>query len=758
MSAQPAPTVDQFAADATTPAVESFGVRASKLVADALRDPARLLALRKTGLLDSPGRDAAFNRVVRLAARVLRVPVAQVNLVTDEAQVPIAWHAPEPERWASPVSLGYSYCQHVVTLDRPLAVSDARVDPLVRDSRATRESGIVSYLAVPLRAPGGEVLGSVCVVDAEVRQWSAEQVAALEDVAALAADEVVLRTHAWLAERAAREAAERGAERAERLQHVTAALTGARGRREVAELAVVEGARAVGALSGAVGLLAEAGAWFELVASHGLSEERAAGWRRQPNAGDLPLPTVVRTLAPLWISTPRELEALDPAAADLVAAGARACAALPLAVADAEGRRRAVGGLMFTFAEPRAFASGERAFLLALAEVAAQAIERATLDEAERAARERLLETLERMGEGFFAFDDEWRCEYVNAAGRAMMRTVGGDPTRVIGRNAWDAFPPLLGTPLHGAMLEAVRTGRPTSVEDCYRGVWVECQVVPSRGTVAVYLRDVTERRQAEAERAQLYAREQAARRDAEAARVAAESASKAKSDFLAVMSHELRTPLNAIGGYAELLEMGVRGPVTPQQAEDLQRIQRSQRHLLGLINQVLSYARVEAGALEYHLEEIAVSEALGHSDALVAPQLAAKGLSFHYQGCDPDVRVRADGEKVQQIVLNLLSNAVKFTDRGGSVTLSCEARDDVVLVRVRDSGRGIAAEKLASIFEPFVQADPSHTRTHQGVGLGLSISRTLAVAMRGTLDVESSEVGGGTTFLLTLPRARAGQ
>jgi signal transduction histidine kinase len=97
----------------------------------------------------------------------------------------------------------------------------------------------------------------------------------------------------------------------------------------------------------------------------------------------------------------------------------------------------------------------------------------------------------------------------------------------------------------------------------------------------------------------------------------------------------------------------------------------------------------------------------------------------------------------------------VKFTDRGGTVTLCCEALDAVVQIRVRDSGRGIVEEKLASIFEPFVQADPSHTRTQQGVGLGLSISRTLAVAMLGTLDVESTGVGAGTTFLLTLPRAR---
>ena len=721
----------------------------------ALGDPARLAALHTSGLLDAPGRDAAFNRLVRLAARAVGAPVVQVNLVTADMQIPIAWHAPDPERWSRPVSLAYSYCQHVVTLGRPLAVADARLHPLVRDSRATTEGGLVAYLAVPLRATGGEVLGSVCVLDDEVREWSAEQIAVLEDVAGLAADEVALRTHAWIAERAAREAAERSAARAARLQAVTAALTGARGRRAVAELVMAEGTRAARASASTIGLLSVADGWLEVVAAPGAEGERLTRWQRARNAGDLLLPTVVRTLAPLWITGAEGDAGAAGRGEELRALGARSCVALPLVVADGEGQRRAVGGLVFGFDEPHRFGPGDRAFLLALAGVAAQAVERATLDEAERSARERLLETLERMTEGFFAFDDEWRCEYVNAAGRAMILAVGGDPTRVIGRNAWDAFPPLIGTPLHGAMLDAVRSGRPTTVEDCYRGVWVDCQVVPSAGTVAVYLRNITERRRAEAERAHLYAREQAARREAEVARAAAETASQAKTDFLAVMSHELRTPLNAIGGYAELLSLEIRGPINEQQRLDLERIQRSQLHLLGLINQVLSYARVEAGALPYDLEELPLDELLRGTEALVAPQLQAKGLRFRYVECDPTVRVRADGEKLQQIVLNLLSNAVKFTDAGGTITLDCEPRPDAVVVRVRDTGRGIRADKVAYVFEPFVQADPSHTRTSQGVGLGLSISRTLALAMGGTLDVESTVVGAGTTFRLTLPRAR---
>jgi signal transduction histidine kinase len=269
-----------------------------------------------------------------------------------------------------------------------------------------------------------------------------------------------------------------------------------------------------------------------------------------------------------------------------------------------------------------------------------------------------------------------------------------------------------------------------------------------------------------EGERARLFEAADRARREAEEARARAEEAylradraNRAKMEFLRTMSHELRTPLNAIGGYAELLELGVHGPITAAQADALERLQKSQRHLLGLINQLLAYARVESQAVTYEPADIPIDEALRGVEALVAPQLRAKGLTYRYDGCDPEVRVRADGEKLRQVVINLLSNAIKFTDdrdgTPGCVALACEALPDadVVFVRVRDTGVGIAAEKLAAIFEPFVQLDPSHTRTTQGVGLGLTISRELARGMGGELTVESTP-GVGSIFTLTLPRA----
>ena len=244
------------------------------------------------------------------------------------------------------------------------------------------------------------------------------------------------------------------------------------------------------------------------------------------------------------------------------------------------------------------------------------------------------------------------------------------------------------------------------------------------------------------------------ARRDAERLRAEAEAANVAKSAFLAVMSHELRTPLNAIGGYAELIELGIRGPVTVEQAADLARIQRSQRHLLGLIDGVLNFARVEGGHVQYEIADVLLDDVLTTCEALVAPQARAKQLTLRYPGSPATVTVRADAEKLQQIVLNLLSNAIKFSEPGSAITLTGEDGPEFVSVRVNDTGRGIPADQLERIFHPFVQVDAKLTRTKEGTGLGLAISRDLARGMGGDLTVDSTpEVG--STFTLTIPHAR---
>ena len=235
-------------------------------------------------------------------------------------------------------------------------------------------------------------------------------------------------------------------------------------------------------------------------------------------------------------------------------------------------------------------------------------------------------------------------------------------------------------------------------------------------------------------------------------ARIEAENANRAKSEFLANMSHELRTPLNAIAGYVELLDMEIRGPVTQAQREDLARIKVSQRVLLRLVNDVLNFAKLESGHVPLTLKEVGIGELLRSVEPLVLPQLMSKGLEFESEPCPEDLRVSADPEKLEQILLNLLSNAIKFTPAEGSIRLSCDVTSSHVMIHVSDTGRGIPPEKQDRIFEPFVRVDEGFTRKTEGTGLGLAISQNLARAMGGELSVKSTP-GAGATFTITLER-----
>jgi PAS domain S-box-containing protein len=232
-----------------------------------------------------------------------------------------------------------------------------------------------------------------------------------------------------------------------------------------------------------------------------------------------------------------------------------------------------------------------------------------------------------------------------------------------------------------------------------------------------------------------------------------AEHANRAKAEFLASMSHELRTPLNAVGGYVELLEMGIHGPLTDAQRDALARIAANQKHLLTLINDILSFARLEAGRLEFDLESLSALEVLSSLEALVAPQAEANGIAYSVERCDPAIRFRADAERVRQILLNLVGNAIKFTREGGWVVVACGGDDTGVEIRVRDSGVGIPPDELDRIFDPFQQVGRRLNQPKEGVGLGLAISRDLARAMGGDLSVESTP-GEGSTFSVRLPAA----
>ncbi len=325
----------------------------------------------------------------------------------------------------------------------------------------------------------------------------------------------------------------------------------------------------------------------------------------------------------------------------------------------------------------------------------------------------------------------------------------------------------------------------------------------PDGRLYTVIVRDVTERLHAEAERdalvralegerarlAESADQAEAARAEADAARLEAEAASRAKGAFLATMSHELRTPLNAVLGYAELLELGIAGPVTEAQGRYLERIGASGRHLLGLMDDVLDLSKIEAGQMTVARQRGGARDAAHDALAIVRSQAAARRVTLSDDGCAPAAHDGADPadrgpaylgdeQRVRQILVNLLSNALKYTEPGGRVAVSCAVvaarpvapgRTDGpggevvpgpwVAVRVADTGCGIPREHHELVFARFHQVDHEaagpYRRTQGGTGLGLAISRELARLMGGDLTVES-EPGRGSTFTLWLLAADA--
>ncbi|MFN2565117.1 MAG: MASE1 domain-containing protein [Gemmatimonadaceae bacterium] len=229
--------------------------------------------------------------------------------------------------------------------------------------------------------------------------------------------------------------------------------------------------------------------------------------------------------------------------------------------------------------------------------------------------------------------------------------------------------------------------------------------------------------------------------------------ANRAKSEFLAVMSHELRTPLNAIAGYVELMSLELEDPITPAQRTYLSRIQTNQRHLASMIEDVLSFAKVEAGRLSLATQTVRVCETLGSLESLIDLELRRRELSFACDPTDPSLKVRADPEKLRQVLVNLLGNSMKFTAAGGRIGVGAERDGDRIRIWVSDTGVGIPADQLERVFEPFFQVNHGMTRSYPGMGLGLAIARDFARAMGGDLRLES-QLAKGTTASLELPAA----
>ena len=387
--------------------------------------------------------------------------------------------------------------------------------------------------------------------------------------------------------------------------------------------------------------------------------------------------------------------------------------------------------------------------------------ERQQADESARAERRRrerrtgswtsvLRQIVERLPDGIVIVGEDGRIRFANPAAQALFGRNSGE---LVGEDFGHAL-----APGEHAEIEVVRRDGNTVVAEL-RLVQIDWEGDPAS---LVSLRDVTDRREAE-ERAKLLIEEQQAR-------IEAESASQAKSEFLAMMSHELRTPLNAILGYSELLDLGLAGPITDAQRQQLRRIGASGRHLLGLVNEVLDLARVEAGRLAVRHDVRALWPIVESALVLAGPLAEERGLTIRPPGVPSGTfAFVGDEDRARQILVHLLANAAKFTPSGGSISVQLEdapppppnARvqdaERWLSICVTDTGVGIAPGQIETIFAPFVQGQGGHTRDRDGSGLGLTISRRLARLMGGDTTVDSRP-GKGSTFTLWLPAASEGQ
>jgi signal transduction histidine kinase len=667
------------------------------------------------------------------------------------------------------------------------AVADPSVHRLKADYRVRHADGSYRWIANHtwlVRDAAGHVCRMVGVTS--------------DTAASSLADELGIQPGSGLADpdllehvRFARAEAQTARDRMSFLQRLSADLTQTLSRSTVTAVVVRHLIEAFGAATGGVVELSEDGREFVLLGTIGFDDDARSKWTRWP----VELPTAardaVRTREPVLLRDADEYIARFSRSPALDTPSSNgAWIALPLLVED-----RVLGVLSMSLRAARDFPPDERQFMQAFADLCAQGLERARLYERERVARDRAerlqamtavlagTKTMEELGSAFSRqvreISEADTCivhrltpdgEFIEALGSSgyseeyagawqrvplSARTPGTDAIRSKTPQWWPnpesvaAMYPHLAGLMRASSREALAVV-PLMNGDTPLGVMSlgYRQRRAFDATLREYLLALGNRCAQAMERAQFYESESEARRDAE-------EANRAKGEFLAMMSHELRTPLNAIDGYAELLEMEIRGPLTNAQRNDIGRIRKSQRVLLGLITDILNYVRIEAGQVQYVTEGVRIADLADSVIPLVAPQADLKRLDISVRPSADAAVAIADSDKLQQVLLNLLSNAVKFTNEGGGVSLEWSVCDSRVEIRVADSGIGVPQERLESIFEPFVQVDTSLTRVHHGTGLGLAISRELVRGMGGDLRVEST-VDVGSTFTVTLPAKMA--
>lgn len=592
------------------------------------------------------------------------------------------------------------------------------------------------------------------------------------------------------------DSAQRAVARAERLQRFISHVHQLVGGAAIAHHIVEEGREVLDAAAAAVVLLREEGS-FEVAATQGHTDD-IVGWVAGVE-GPTPLLEAMQSGDPRWIAAEEELLERYPGLVSGRPRTGRAWAVLPLAI-----EQRRTGALVLSFAEPGPFVSEDRAFMELVAQQCAQALERARLREVELRARiraefaERRLAFIAEASERLSASLD-YLASLANLAWLAVpevsdwclvhLLDEDGVP-RLIAATHTDAalaarcreieerYPPSVQD--RAAYAQVLRTGEVVHIEpvsddylqamardeehyEALRSFGIRAQI-----SVPILIEDrpcgVVTLASAESGRgfgeSDITLAMELARRAGNAVENArlyqkAHHASEAKSDFLAVMSHELRTPLNAIIGYSDLLLMGVPDGVPEPARRQIQRIRIASTSLLHLVEEVLSFSRVEAGKEEIRISPVDLVATLRDCLSMIEPLASEKELSLSLDEPDAPVKVVSDERKIRQILTNLLSNAVKFTE-SGSVTVALRDEGDAVVIRVHDTGIGISPENIDRIFDPFWQVEQSATRRFGGTGLGLGVARKLAKLLEGRLEVEST-VDVGSTFTLVLPKHTPG-
>lgn len=397
--------------------------------------------------------------------------------------------------------------------------------------------------------------------------------------------------------------------------------------------------------------------------------------------------------------------------------------------------------------------------------------EKARAEEALKETEARFRALFENSPDGIFLTDPE-TLEILdcNAAACAMN---GYSPEELLGRSINVLHPDEVRTRMEepggrSRFVEQLRKDGPVTVESVHKrrdGTLFPMETsmclleVGGRPVVMGIDRDITQRKKAEEELARhregLEGLVETRTAELAVARDRAEAADRLKSAFLATMSHELRTPLNSIIGFTGVLLKGFVGPLNDEQTKQLGMVKASAQHLLALINDVLDLSKIEAGQVQVALAPFDVRATIDQALRALQPQADRKRLSLVAEVSPDSGTILSDRRRVEQVLLNLLSNAVKFTEEGG-IVVRCEPRDGWLVTSVTDTGIGIRADELATLFRPFRQLESGISRRYEGTGLGLSICKRLLDLLGGDIGVESAP-GKGSTFTFRLPAGRTG-